>query len=185
MWSFIMVSLWVLLPCSQDRGHHIAKLDPLGISCVNFDNAPVTVGFHQVGEICLLCAVCLCKHVLTQLCVLLPLLSVISLVFLSSLWHSHICPVLLGFYLVWSSFFGDQIRGHHVAQLDPLGIMDADLDSCVPADIITSSDKLGEVFKSCSEICFLWRDLVVCNLIYEVDHTHSSYLQWVKFKPNQ
>uniref|UniRef100_A0A672PRX4 2-oxoglutarate dehydrogenase complex component E1 n=1 Tax=Sinocyclocheilus grahami TaxID=75366 RepID=A0A672PRX4_SINGR len=35
------------------------------------------------------------------------------------------------------------IRGHHVAQLDPLGIMDADLDSCVPADIITSSDKLG------------------------------------------
>lgn len=36
-----------------------------------------------------------------------------------------------------------QIRGHHVAQLDPLGILDADLDSCVPADIITSSDKLG------------------------------------------
>uniref|UniRef100_A0A8C2QA61 2-oxoglutarate dehydrogenase complex component E1 n=1 Tax=Cyprinus carpio TaxID=7962 RepID=A0A8C2QA61_CYPCA len=35
-----------------------------------------------------------------------------------------------------------QIRGHHVAQLDPLGIMDADLDSCVPTDIITSSDKL-------------------------------------------
>uniref|UniRef100_A0A672N5B8 2-oxoglutarate dehydrogenase complex component E1 n=1 Tax=Sinocyclocheilus grahami TaxID=75366 RepID=A0A672N5B8_SINGR len=35
------------------------------------------------------------------------------------------------------------IRGHHVAQLDPLGIMDADLDSCVPTDIITSSDKLG------------------------------------------
>uniref|UniRef100_A0A3Q2P2J8 2-oxoglutarate dehydrogenase complex component E1 n=1 Tax=Fundulus heteroclitus TaxID=8078 RepID=A0A3Q2P2J8_FUNHE len=36
-----------------------------------------------------------------------------------------------------------EIRGHHVAQLDPLGIMDADLDSCVPTDIITSSDKLG------------------------------------------
>lgn len=31
-----------------------------------------------------------------------------------------------------------------MAQLDPLGIMDADLDSCVPTDIITSSDKLGE-----------------------------------------
>ncbi|KAG7219762.1 hypothetical protein INR49_018862 [Caranx melampygus] len=57
-------------------GHHNALLDPLGISCVNFDDAP--------------------------------------------------------------------IRGHHVAQLDPLGIMDADLDSCVPTDIITSSDKLGE-----------------------------------------
>ncbi|XP_019908195.1 oxoglutarate (alpha-ketoglutarate) dehydrogenase a (lipoamide) isoform X1 [Esox lucius] len=35
-----------------------------------------------------------------------------------------------------------QIRGHHVAQLDPLGIMDADLDSHIPNDIITSSDKL-------------------------------------------
>ncbi|NXG78916.1 ODO1 protein, partial [Baryphthengus martii] len=36
-----------------------------------------------------------------------------------------------------------QIRGHHVAQLDPLGILDADLDSSLPADIITSTDKLG------------------------------------------
>uniref|UniRef100_A0A8C3VEX0 2-oxoglutarate dehydrogenase complex component E1 n=1 Tax=Catharus ustulatus TaxID=91951 RepID=A0A8C3VEX0_CATUS len=35
------------------------------------------------------------------------------------------------------------IRGHHVAQLDPLGILDADLDSSLPADIITSTDKLG------------------------------------------
>ncbi|XP_064421602.1 2-oxoglutarate dehydrogenase complex component E1 isoform X1 [Latimeria chalumnae] len=41
-----------------------------------------------------------------------------------------------------------QIRGHHVAQLDPLGIMDADLDSSVPTDIITSCDKLDlAVFK--------------------------------------
>lgn len=37
-----------------------------------------------------------------------------------------------------------QIRGHHVAQLDPLGILDADLDSFVPSDLITSIDKLGE-----------------------------------------
>ncbi|XP_032868746.1 2-oxoglutarate dehydrogenase-like, mitochondrial isoform X2 [Amblyraja radiata] len=36
-----------------------------------------------------------------------------------------------------------QIRGHTVAQLDPLGILDADLDSCVPIDLITSMDKLG------------------------------------------
>ncbi|ETE71731.1 2-oxoglutarate dehydrogenase, mitochondrial [Ophiophagus hannah] len=36
-----------------------------------------------------------------------------------------------------------QIRGHHVAQLDPLGILDADLDSSIPADIISSADKLG------------------------------------------
>ncbi|KAJ8339500.1 hypothetical protein SKAU_G00362860 [Synaphobranchus kaupii] len=39
-----------LIRAYQVRGHHIAKLDPLGISCVNFDDAPVTVGFHQVGE---------------------------------------------------------------------------------------------------------------------------------------
>jgi hypothetical protein len=37
-----------------------------------------------------------------------------------------------------------QIRGHHVAQLDPLGILDADLDSFVPSDLITTIDKLGE-----------------------------------------
>lgn len=36
-----------------------------------------------------------------------------------------------------------QIRGHHVAQLDPLGILEADLDSFVPSDLITSMDKLG------------------------------------------
>ncbi|XP_048472236.1 2-oxoglutarate dehydrogenase-like, mitochondrial isoform X1 [Rhincodon typus] len=36
-----------------------------------------------------------------------------------------------------------QIRGHHVAQLDPLGILDADLDSSIPSDLITSMDKLG------------------------------------------
>ncbi|XP_016892630.1 2-oxoglutarate dehydrogenase-like, mitochondrial isoform X2 [Cynoglossus semilaevis] len=36
-----------------------------------------------------------------------------------------------------------QIRGHHVAQLDPLGILDADLESFIPCDLITSFDKLG------------------------------------------
>uniref|UniRef100_H3CTB5 2-oxoglutarate dehydrogenase complex component E1 n=1 Tax=Tetraodon nigroviridis TaxID=99883 RepID=H3CTB5_TETNG len=36
-----------------------------------------------------------------------------------------------------------QTRGHHVAQLDPLGILEADLDSFVPSDLITSIDKLG------------------------------------------
>uniref|UniRef100_A0A8C5IX78 2-oxoglutarate dehydrogenase-like, mitochondrial n=1 Tax=Junco hyemalis TaxID=40217 RepID=A0A8C5IX78_JUNHY len=35
------------------------------------------------------------------------------------------------------------IRGHHVAQLDPLGILDADLDSFIPSDLITTIDKLG------------------------------------------
>ncbi|KAG9341028.1 hypothetical protein JZ751_019782, partial [Albula glossodonta] len=36
-----------------------------------------------------------------------------------------------------------QIRGHHVAQLDPLGILEADLDSFVPSDLITTIDKLA------------------------------------------
>uniref|UniRef100_A0A2I3GSD1 oxoglutarate dehydrogenase (succinyl-transferring) n=1 Tax=Nomascus leucogenys TaxID=61853 RepID=A0A2I3GSD1_NOMLE len=36
-----------------------------------------------------------------------------------------------------------KIRGHHVAQLDPLGILDADLDSFVPSDLITTIDKLA------------------------------------------
>uniref|UniRef100_A0A671NSB6 2-oxoglutarate dehydrogenase complex component E1 n=1 Tax=Sinocyclocheilus anshuiensis TaxID=1608454 RepID=A0A671NSB6_9TELE len=36
-----------LIRAYQVRGHHIAKLDPLGISCVNFDNAPLTIGSHQ------------------------------------------------------------------------------------------------------------------------------------------
>ncbi|KAM9477299.1 2-oxoglutarate dehydrogenase-like, mitochondrial isoform 2-T2 [Clarias gariepinus] len=36
-----------------------------------------------------------------------------------------------------------QIRGHHVAQLDPLGILTADIDSFVPSDLITTIDKLG------------------------------------------
>ncbi|XP_031947738.1 2-oxoglutarate dehydrogenase, mitochondrial-like isoform X2 [Corvus hawaiiensis] len=38
-----------LIRAYQVRGHHIAKLDPLGISCVNFDDAPVTVS-PNVGE---------------------------------------------------------------------------------------------------------------------------------------
>lgn len=41
------------------------------------------------------------------------------------------------------SFLPFQIRGHHVAQLDPLGILDADLDSFIPSDLITTIDKLG------------------------------------------
>ncbi|XP_069773772.1 2-oxoglutarate dehydrogenase complex component E1 isoform X3 [Narcine bancroftii] len=36
-----------------------------------------------------------------------------------------------------------QIRGHHVAQLDPLGILDADLESSVPANLATSSNGLA------------------------------------------
>lgn len=40
-----------------------------------------------------------------------------------------------------------QIRGHHVAQLDPLGILEADLDSFVPSDLITSIDKLDWFYR--------------------------------------
>ncbi|CAL8278261.1 unnamed protein product [Merluccius merluccius] len=38
-----------LIRTYQVRGHHIAKLDPLGISCVDFDDAPCKVGFQNVG----------------------------------------------------------------------------------------------------------------------------------------
>ncbi|XP_069557206.1 2-oxoglutarate dehydrogenase complex component E1 [Brachyistius frenatus] len=38
-----------LIRAYQVRGHHIAKLDPLDISCVDFDDAPCTVGFQNIG----------------------------------------------------------------------------------------------------------------------------------------
>lgn len=77
-----------------------------------------------------------------------PVVRHLSGVFVFTLTFSHL-PCALGVSISSGRlFFGTQIRGHHVAQLDPLGIMDADLDSCVPADIITSSDKLGEVFRN-------------------------------------
>ncbi|KAL7990299.1 hypothetical protein Chor_013729 [Crotalus horridus] len=44
-----------------------------------------------------------------------------------------------------------KIRGHHVAQLDPLGILDADLDSFVPSDLITTIDKLDNSLQGKSE----------------------------------
>ncbi|KAI9543736.1 hypothetical protein NQZ68_008783 [Dissostichus eleginoides] len=94
-----------LIRAYQVMGHHNARLDPLEISCVNFDDAPVNTGFQDVGE-----------NAGTER-------------------TDKLLPACC-------------IRGHHVAQLDPLGIMDADLDSCVPNDIITSSDKLDvAVFK--------------------------------------
>uniref|UniRef100_A0A671YPL2 2-oxoglutarate dehydrogenase complex component E1 n=1 Tax=Sparus aurata TaxID=8175 RepID=A0A671YPL2_SPAAU len=39
-----------LIRAYQVRGHHIAKLDPLNISCVDFDDAPCTVGFYGLAE---------------------------------------------------------------------------------------------------------------------------------------
>lgn len=48
-WPHLLCIL-TLFSCLQVRGHHIAKLDPLGISCVDFDDAPCTVGFQNVGE---------------------------------------------------------------------------------------------------------------------------------------
>lgn len=63
--------------------------------------------------------------------------------------------LLLACFLFFSYFiplFFFQIRGHHVAQLDPLGILDADLDSFVPSDLITTIDKLGE-YTVCLIIC--------------------------------
>uniref|UniRef100_A0A9J8AMY9 2-oxoglutarate dehydrogenase complex component E1 n=1 Tax=Cyprinus carpio carpio TaxID=630221 RepID=A0A9J8AMY9_CYPCA len=41
-----------LIRAYQVMGHHNANLDPLGISCVNFDESPVATGFQHVGEKC-------------------------------------------------------------------------------------------------------------------------------------
>nr|XP_040025120.1 2-oxoglutarate dehydrogenase, mitochondrial-like isoform X1 [Gasterosteus aculeatus aculeatus] len=38
-----------LIRAYQVRGHHVAKLDPLEISCVDLDDAPCAVGFQNVG----------------------------------------------------------------------------------------------------------------------------------------
>ncbi|CAL1568021.1 unnamed protein product [Knipowitschia caucasica] len=43
------LAVHTLIRAYQVRGHHIAKLDPLGISCVDFDDAPCAVGFQNVG----------------------------------------------------------------------------------------------------------------------------------------
>lgn len=45
-----MSSLYSPLPWAQVVGHHSAHLDPLGISCVNFDETPVR-SFQDVGEL--------------------------------------------------------------------------------------------------------------------------------------
>ena len=40
-----------------------------------------------------------------------------------------------------------QIRGHNKAQLDPLGILQADLSDSIPADLSLSHWGLGELYK--------------------------------------
>uniref|UniRef100_A0A4W5RTR3 2-oxoglutarate dehydrogenase complex component E1 n=1 Tax=Hucho hucho TaxID=62062 RepID=A0A4W5RTR3_9TELE len=41
-----------LVRAYQVRGHHIAKLDPLDISVIDFDESPVMLGLKKVGEKC-------------------------------------------------------------------------------------------------------------------------------------
>ncbi|XP_004074658.1 2-oxoglutarate dehydrogenase, mitochondrial isoform X1 [Oryzias latipes] len=38
-----------LIRAYQVRGHHMAQLDPLGISCVDFDDTPCPIGLQNVG----------------------------------------------------------------------------------------------------------------------------------------
>ncbi|KAK1884565.1 2-oxoglutarate dehydrogenase mitochondrial [Dissostichus eleginoides] len=56
-----------LIRAYQVRGHHIAKLDPLEISCVDFDDTPCTVGFQNVAvfnpDLDLICMPTLSAHV--------------------------------------------------------------------------------------------------------------------------
>ncbi|ETE69015.1 2-oxoglutarate dehydrogenase-like, mitochondrial, partial [Ophiophagus hannah] len=66
-----------------------------------------------------------------------------------------------------------QIRGHHVAQLDPLGILDADLDSFVPSDLITTIDKLAS--------CLFANHVPVTEFygLYESDLDKNTYCQHI------
>ncbi|XP_076876777.1 2-oxoglutarate dehydrogenase complex component E1 isoform X2 [Brachyhypopomus gauderio] len=43
------LAVQTLIRAYQVRGHQVAKLNPLGISCVNFDHTPFTVGSQQGG----------------------------------------------------------------------------------------------------------------------------------------
>ncbi|KAM8853110.1 2-oxoglutarate dehydrogenase complex component E1 [Synchiropus picturatus] len=39
-----------LIRAYQVRGHHVAKLDPLSISCVDFDDTPCSIGLQNIGH---------------------------------------------------------------------------------------------------------------------------------------
>ncbi|KAM9801233.1 2-oxoglutarate dehydrogenase complex component E1 [Neosynchiropus ocellatus] len=39
-----------LIRAYQVRGHHVAKLDPLSISCVDFDDTPCSIGVQNIGH---------------------------------------------------------------------------------------------------------------------------------------
>ncbi|XP_077478669.1 2-oxoglutarate dehydrogenase complex component E1 isoform X1 [Stigmatopora argus] len=44
------LAVHTLIRTYQVRGHHIAKLDPLEISCVDLDDSPCSIGFQKVGS---------------------------------------------------------------------------------------------------------------------------------------
>nr|XP_057913516.1 2-oxoglutarate dehydrogenase complex component E1-like isoform X2 [Doryrhamphus excisus]XP_057913517.1 2-oxoglutarate dehydrogenase complex component E1-like isoform X2 [Doryrhamphus excisus] len=44
------LAVHTLIRAYQVRGHHIAKLDPLDISCVDLDDAPCSIGSHDLGS---------------------------------------------------------------------------------------------------------------------------------------
>ncbi|XP_061783339.1 2-oxoglutarate dehydrogenase complex component E1-like isoform X1 [Nerophis lumbriciformis] len=44
------LAVHTLIRAYQVRGHHLAKLDPLDISCVDLDDAPCSIGLNKVGS---------------------------------------------------------------------------------------------------------------------------------------
>ncbi|XP_061732144.1 2-oxoglutarate dehydrogenase complex component E1-like isoform X2 [Nerophis ophidion] len=44
------LAVHTLIRTYQVRGHHLAKLDPLDISCVDLDDAPCSIGLNKVGS---------------------------------------------------------------------------------------------------------------------------------------
>lgn len=91
--------LWLLLPCFQVMGHHNANLDPLGISCVNFDETPVATGFQHVGEKCFLSSTAqqtnINEPVLCDCCFLLPFICPFFSHFTLSPVFQLLCPIPL------------------------------------------------------------------------------------------
>uniref|UniRef100_A0A8C8CBL4 2-oxoglutarate dehydrogenase complex component E1 n=1 Tax=Oncorhynchus tshawytscha TaxID=74940 RepID=A0A8C8CBL4_ONCTS len=85
---------------------------------------------HKVGD-CVCVCVCVCARVLVRM-ELLPRTM------------ASLCSKCSGTRVMQTPRSITFIRGHHVAQLDPLGIMAAIDPGPPPSDIITSNDKLGE-----------------------------------------
>ncbi|RXM34981.1 2-oxoglutarate dehydrogenase-like, mitochondrial [Acipenser ruthenus] len=70
-----------------------------------------------------------------------------------------------------------KIHGYHVAQLDRLGILDADPDSYVPSDLITTIDRLGLIIDVVSfDTDFNGQNLTTANTCICASSTSQLHL---------